>query len=377
MHDGVPVVKLLVHFGRELRNEGLPIGSDDVNNFCNAVAVLDPGDVDDIYWSGRATLIARRDHILIYDRVFRRFFLSEPETESDEESPSPSPTTTHAVLQIPDSEIEAEGSSDEEEEAALGLVASDAEIARDKSFAACTPEELVALKRIMARIRLTPPMRRSRRRCTDGARSRPDMRRMARKTMRMQYEPPTLFWTGRKLRVRPLVFILDVSGSMSDYSRNLLQFVYSSKRAAARVEVFCFGTRLTRITTALDLPRLDDALADATQLVSDWDGGTQIGESIKEFVQHWGRRGVSRGAIVVICSDGHDRGDPSVLAEALERLSRLSHRIVWMNPHKGDAKIFHPNTLGMTVATRYVDSVVSCHSLRSLEDFAARLPEFR
>lgn len=203
------------------------------------------------------------------------------------------------------------------------------------------------------------------------------MRRMARETMRMQYEPPTLFWTGRKLRVRPLVFILDVSGSMSDYSRNLLQFAYSSKRAAARVEVFCFGTRLTRITTALDLSRLDDALADATQLVSDWDGGTQIGQSIREFVQHWGRRGVSRGAIVVICSDGHDRGDPSVLAEALEQLSRLCHRVVWMNPHKGDGKIFHPNTLGMTVATRYVDSVVSCHSLRSLEDFAARLPEFR
>ena len=203
------------------------------------------------------------------------------------------------------------------------------------------------------------------------------MRRMARETMRMQYEPSTLFWMGRKLRVRPLVFILDVSGSMSDYSRNLLQFAYSSKRAAARVEVFCFGTRLTRITTALDLSRLDDALADATQLVSDWDGGTQIGESIKEFVQRWGRRGVSRGAIVVICSDGHDRGDPSVLAEALEQLSRLSHRIVWMNPQKGDSKIFHPNTLGMTVATRYVDCVVSCHSLRSLEDFAARLPEFR
>ena len=376
MHDGAPVVKLLVHFGRELRNEGVPIGSDEINNFCNAVAVLDPGDVDDLYWSGRATLTARRDHIPIYDRGFRRFFLSEPETESDEKSPPPSPTTTHAVLQIPDSEIEAKGGSDEEE-AALGLVASDAEIARDKSFAACTPEELIALRRIMARIRLTPPTRRSRRRCRDGARSRPDMRRMARETMRMQYEPPTLFWTGRKLRVRPLVFILDVSGSMSDYSRNLLQFAYSSKRAAARVEVFCFGTRLTRITTALDLSRLDDALADATQLVSDWDGGTQIGDSIREFVQHWGRRGVSRGAIVVICSDGHDRGDPSVLAEALEQLSRLSHRIVWMNPHEGDAKIFHPNTLGMTVATRYVDSVVSCHSLRSLEDFAARLPEFR
>jgi uncharacterized protein with von Willebrand factor type A (vWA) domain len=376
MADGAAIVELLVQFGHELRNEGLPVGSDDVNTFCNAVAVLDPDDVDDLYWGGRATLVARRDHIPTYDHVFRRFFLSQPGTESDESSSPPSPTTANAVLQIPDSEIETEGSSDKEE-ALLGAVASDAEIARDKSFTACTPEELVALRRIMARIRLTPPRRRSRRHCTDRSRSRLDMRRIARETMRMQHEPPTLFWSGRKLRIRPLVFILDVSGSMSDYSRNLLQFVYTSRRAAGRVEVFCFGTRLTRITPALDLPRLDDALTDATRLVTDWDGGTQIGESLNEFVQHWGRRGMSRGAIVVVCSDGHDRGDPAVLAGALEQLSRLSHLIVWMNPHRGDKETFHPDTLGMTIATRYVDTVVSCHSLRSLEDFAARLPELR
>jgi uncharacterized protein with von Willebrand factor type A (vWA) domain len=377
MSDETAFVELLVQFGRELRSEGLPIGSGEVTTFCNAVTALNSDDVDDLYWCGRSTLVARQNHIGTYDHVFRRFFLSQSEIEVDEGSPSPSPTmTTHAVLQIPDSEIGAEASGDEEE-AALGLVASDAEIARDKSFSACTPEELVALRRIMARIRLTPPQRRSRRRCTEGARRRPDMRRMARETMRMRHEPPVLHWAGRKLRIRPLVFILDVSGSMSDYSRNLLQFAYSSGRAAGRVEVFCFGTRLTRITPALDLPRLDDALAEATRRVSDWDGGTQIGESLKEFVQHWARRGTSRGSIVVICSDGHDRGDPSVLAGALEQLSRLSHRIVWMNPHKGDDEMFHPNSLGMTVATRFVDTVVSCHSLRSLEDFAAKLPELR
>jgi hypothetical protein len=376
MAEGAAIVELLVQFGRELRNEGLPVGSDHVNNFCNAVAVLDPDDVNDLYWGGRATLVARRDHILTYDHVFRRFFLSQPGTESDESSSPPSPTTANAVLQIADSEIETEGSSDQEE-ALLGVVASDAEIARDKSFTACTPEELVALRRIMARIRLTPPRKRSRRHCTDRSRNRLDMRRIARETMRMQHEPPTLFWSGRKLRIRPLVFILDVSGSMSDYSRNLLQFVYTSRRAAGRVEVFCFGTRLTHITPALNLQRLDDALTAATRLVTDWDGGTQIGESLNEFVQRWGRRGMSRGAIVVVCSDGHDRGDPAVLAGALEQLSRLSHLIVWMNPHRGDKETFHPDTLGMTIATRYVDTVVSCHSLRSLEDFAARLPELR
>lgn len=203
------------------------------------------------------------------------------------------------------------------------------------------------------------------------------MRRMARETMRMHHEPAALPRTSRKLRVRPLVLLLDVSGSMSDYSRNLLQFAYSTKRAAGRVEVFCFGTRLTRITPALDRRRPDEAMAYATARVMDWDGGTRIGESLEQFVREWGRRGMSRGSIVVICSDGLDRGDPAVLAKSMEQLSRLCHRIVWMNPHKGDNPDFRPNTLGMIVAAPHVDSIVSGHSLASLEDFAASLPELR
>ena len=203
------------------------------------------------------------------------------------------------------------------------------------------------------------------------------MRRTVRETMRMLHEPPTLFRTGRKLRIRPLVLILDVSGSMSDYSRNLLQFAYSTRRAAGRVEVFCFGTRLTRITPALDRRRPDDALDHAAREVFDWDGGTRIGESLDEFVRHWGRRGLSRGSIVVICSDGLDRGDPAVLATAMERLARLSHRVVWMNPHKGDDGDFRPNTLGMMAAAPFIHTIVSGHNLRSLEEFAATLPELR
>ena len=127
-----------------------------------------------------------------------------------------------------------------------------------------------------------------------------------------------------------LVFLVDVSGSMTDYSRSLLQFAYSARRAATRVEVFCFGTRLTRITRELENRRPDEALSRAAEAVVDWDGGTRIGESLAAFVRDWGRRGTSRGAIVVICSDGLDRGDPAVLDKALERLGRLCHRIVWL-----------------------------------------------
>ena len=203
------------------------------------------------------------------------------------------------------------------------------------------------------------------------------MRRMARQMMRTRHEPPTLLRSERKRRLRPIVLVLDVSGSMSDYSRNLLQFAYSTKRAAGRVEVFCFGTRLTRITPALDRRRPDEAMALAAAQVSDWDGGTHIGDSIDEFVRRWGRRGMSRGSIVVICSDGLDTGDPATLADAMERLSRVCHRIVWMNPHKGDATDFEPSTLGMMVAAPFVDSIVSGHNLRSLGEFVDRLPAMR
>jgi uncharacterized protein with von Willebrand factor type A (vWA) domain len=195
--------------------------------------------------------------------------------------------------------------------------------------------------------------------------------------MRMHGEPAELFWRRRRMRMRPLVLILDVSGSMSDYSRSLLQFAYSTRRAAARVEVFCFGTRLTRITRALARRRPDDALDQAAKAVFDWEGGTRIGDSLDAFVRGWGRHGMSRGAIVVICSDGLDRGDPAVLAHAMERLARLSHRVVWMNPHKGHDADFRPTTLGMMVAAPHIDLLLSGHDLRSLEELAAELPALR
>ena len=377
MPDDAGLVERFVDFGHELRAEGMPVGSGDVLTYCAAVALLDPADLHDVYWGGRTTLVTRRDQIPVYDRVFRRFFLGEPDIPHDDEpDASPSGAGARAVLDIPDSEP-GSNATDDENDTTLGLMASDAEIWRSKSFSACTSEELTELRRIMDRIRLTPPQRRSRRHRPTRTRGRPDMRRMARRMMRTGIEPPTLLPSNRKMRPRPLVLILDVSGSMSDYSRNLLQFAYSTRRAAGRVEVFCFGTRLTRITPALDRRRPDDAMARAAARVTDWDGGTRIGDSLDEFVRRWGRRGLSRGAIVVICSDGLDTGDPAKLAQAMERLSRLSHRIVWMNPHRGDDPDFRPNTLGMMIAAPFVDRIVSGHNLRSLGEFAETIPGLR
>ena len=373
MPDDAPFVGLLVDFAAELRSAGLAVGSGDVLTYCAAMTPLDPSDLLDLYWAGRTTLVTRRESIAVYDEVFRRFFLAESGPVRELLKVKAHVTAeTMAVLEVPATDPDGDG---RQEEAALGLMASDAEVLRHKSFTACTPEELAALRRIMTRIRLTPPRRRTRRTVAARSGRAPDLRRTVRESMRMHGEPAELFWRRRKVRLRPLILILDVSGSMADYSRHLLQFAYSAKRATARVEVFCFGTRLTRITRALDHRRPDAALELAAKAVFDWEGGTRIGDSLDAFVKGWGRRGLCRGGIVVICSDGLDRGDPGVLATAMERLSRLSHQVVWMNPHKGDNADFRPSTLGMMVAAPHIDLLLSGHDLASLEELATRLPK--
>jgi uncharacterized protein len=362
---------LLVRFAGELRAAGLAVGSGDVLVYCSALSRLDPSDLVDLYWAGRTTLVNRHDDIGRYDEVFRRFFLGAEGPDEELALMLRASAQAQGVLAIPSTEPDDSG---EEDDAVLGWMASDVEALKHKSFGACTPEELAALRRIMARIRLTPPRRRTRRSTAARTGTRPDPRRTVRESMRMHGEPTRLYWRRRKVRLRPLVLILDISGSMADYSRSLLQFAHSAKRSAGRVEVFCFGTRLTRVTGAMDCRRPDEALERAARAAFDWDGGTRIGDSLDAFVRGWARRGLCRGGIVVICSDGLDRGDPAVLAAAMERLSLLCHRLVWLNPHKGDDQSFRPSTLGMMVAAPHIDLLLSGHDLASLEKLAAVLP---
>jgi hypothetical protein len=375
MADG-GYVELFVDFANALREADLPIGSDDVMACCTALAELNTSDILDLYWAGRCTMVTRRDHIPVYDNVFRQFFLDERAPDPESATREKTPSTSEGVLQVPETDQQ----NDEEREEdgiELGYQASPVDVWRSKRFSDCTPEELAAVRRMMNSIRLTPPMRRTRRhRAADRGRQL-HVHRTVRSTMRRHGELERLVWAERRLRVRPLILILDVSGSMADYSRNLLHFAYSARRATGRVEVFCFGTRLTRVTRQLDRRRPDDALRSAAGVVFDWDGGTRIGDSLATFVQQWARRGVTRGGIVVICSDGLDRGDPEVLANAMERLARLSHRIVWANPHRGDHPGERPSSLGMMVAEPFIDEMMSAHNLRSLERFAQRLPLLR
>lgn len=368
-----PFTGVLVGFARELRAAGLTVGTGDVLAYFAAMTPLDPTDLVDLYWAGRATLVSRREDGATYDQVFRRYFLAEDApARSQLVLRAQTAAEAEAELVMPGTERDP---GQDEEQAVLGWMASDVDALKHRSFASCTPAELAALRRIMTTMRLTPPRRRTRRTRPAAAGQEPDMRATIRESMRMHGEPPgQLFFRQRTTKLRPLILILDVSGSMADYSRHLLQFAHTARRAAARVEVFCFGTRLTRITRELAHQRVDAALEEAARTVVDWDGGTRIGGSLEEFVRTWARGGLCRGGVVVICSDGLDRGDPEVLATALERLGRLCHRIVWLNPHKGDDPDFRPNTLGMMVAAPHIDLLLSGHDLASLEELAGLLP---
>jgi hypothetical protein len=372
---------VLTGFARELRAAGLRVGTGDVLSYLAAMTPLDPADLLDLYWGGRATLLSRHEDEGIYDRVFREYFLDEDGAGHGQLTvTAESVAQAEATLVMPDTEP---GPAQDEDRPVLGWMASDVDALKHRSFTACTPEELAALRRIMTRMRLMPPRRRTRRTRPAPKGTEPDLRATIRASMRTGGEPPgRLFYRRRKTKLRPLILVLDVSGSMAGYSRHLLQFAHTARHAASstsagRVEVFCFGSRLTRITRELTHQRVDTALAQAARTVADWDGGTRIGRSLDELVRTWGRGGLLRGGVVVICSDGLDRGDPEVLALAMERLARLTHRIVWLNPHKGDDRDFRPSTLGMMVAAPHIDLLLSGHDLASLEELAGRLPALK
>lgn len=366
---------MLVDFTAELRRAGLTIGSGDVLTYCAAAAAVDPTDLVDLYWAGRCSLVTRREQVPAYHRTFCSYFLGEPDASPGAAAFS-ARVRAEAVgtLQVPETEP---GEEREQQEAELGYAAARASTVKAKSFAACTPEELAALRRILQTMQLAPPRRRTRRTVASHNGRTPDLRRTVRESMRLHGEPGSIHRRRRRLRTRRLVLLLDVSGSMADYSRNLVQFAHTSSRASQRTEVFCFGTRLTRITRELDHRRPDEALDRAAAAVTDWEGGTRIGQCLDDFVRRWARRGLTRGAIVVVCSDGLDRGDPELLESAMQRLQRLCHRIVWLNPHLGERAGVTPDTLGMMAARPYVDELLSGHDLASLSAFARLLATLR
>jgi uncharacterized protein with von Willebrand factor type A (vWA) domain len=364
----------LVGFGRALRKEGLIVGSGHILVYCESVAELDPSELADLYYAGRSTLICRPQDIPMYNRVFKAYFLDAGSIAAQmikQMKAQVSPETEALMEMLMEDQKNEERRGDEPPS---GIMASTLEVLRKKAFAECTPEELAAIRRLMARFRLIPPKRITRRTKRVRRGKKLDMRNTIRHAMRHQGEIIKIDWRNRKPKQRRLILILDISGSMTSYSRALLQFAYSCARAPGKIEVFCFGTRLTRITDTLQKRDPDEALSEATKAVFDWEGGTKIGASLDYFVKNWGRRGLCRGSIVVICSDGLERGDPQLLDHAMERLERLSHAIIWMNPLKGNDKNYEPRSVGMSAASPYVDVLLSGHDLETLEELATILP---
>jgi uncharacterized protein len=340
----------LVAFGRALRAAGLPVGTGRIESFCRAAALVDPAD---LYWAGRATLVADRDGIEVYDRVFRASF-------ADEREPPPQPRARNVPAPAPG--LEAEPSAGHEVTDAAPALASTVELLRKKSFARCSQDELAQLAELMERMRLEPPLRHSRRRRPSHVGSL-DLRRTLRRSFRTGGEPFERARRERRRIPRRVVLLLDVSGSMSDYSRGLLMFAHAALRSHGRWEAFCFGTRLTKLTGALAAREPDEALRRAADHVVDWNAGTRIGESLAYLLASYPN--TVRGAVVVVCSDGLDVGDPELLAEQMARLSRLAHSVVWLNPLQESPR-YEPLARGMRAALPYVDVFAPGHNLASL-----------
>lgn len=359
-------VDTVVGFARTLRAAGVEAAPGRVQALVDALAVLDPTDHDHLYWAGRTSLCASHDDVERYDRVFDAYFRGEA---PHERLRAIAPPRTSSMRPSLADALPPDGADDDASVPVAVPDASAAEQLRHRDFAAMGDAERALVNRLLARLRLPGELRRSRRHRSGGTRSL-DRRRILRDVLRQGGEPGRLRRRTHRHRPRRIVLVVDVSGSMSAYATALLRFAHAaSVRGATPTEVFTLGTRLTRVTAELDHRDPDTAMAAVSRAVPDWSGGTRLGPLLKELLDRWGQRGMVRGAIVVVLSDGWERGDVSLLDEQMGRLARLAHRVVWANPRKA-REGFEPTAAGLAAALPHVDDFVSGHSLAALEDLA-------
>jgi len=364
--------RLVVGFCRLLRSVGLEVPASATINFMVALGELGLDDRQRVYWAGRATLVSRPEDLGLYDRVFAAYWLQRSADGVAVEE-TPPPITLALDIGDDDDDASSPDDADEPDGDVQQVRFSRAEVLTNKDFADCSPEELDELTALMSRLRFTTHRRRSRRQLpAKGGGDRPDLRRTVRWALRHQGEPMKRAFTEKATRPRRLVLVLDVSGSMEPYARALLRFAHAAVVARAKVEVFVLGTRLTRLTKYLASRDPDAAIRRAFPQVKDWAGGTRLGEGIQEFNSEWGIRGMARGGVVVILSDGWDRGDAGLLAAEMKRLHRVTHRLIWVNPLKATPG-YAPLAAGMSAALPHVDRFVEGHSYASLEQLAVVL----
>jgi uncharacterized protein len=366
-------------FSRRLREAGVPITAERAARFAQALALVKPISRRRLYWTARAVLVSDSAQVKAFDAVFSSVFgTREPgaEFESDDvetaSAGEPSAASrsrgeagvgTGALSSAPS------GSSEDDvlRDVAVPMAASDEEVLRSKRFDALAPGELAQLYGLMARLEVATPRRRTRRSKRDHRGKRMDMRRTLRGSMRTGGDPIRLARRRRRVVPRRVVMLCDISGSMEPYARAYLQFLTCAAGSGPHAEAFVFATRLTRLTRALRSRSPERAIQRAAAAAPDWSSGTRIGDALKAFNDRHGRRGMARGALIVILSDGWERGDPALVAREMERLSRLAYRIVWVNPRVG-ASEFSPRAGGMAAALPHCDALVSGHSLEALEE---------
>jgi len=365
--DRTTLPQLAAGFVHALRDAGIEVPIGATLLYVRALAAVDDLDRSARYWCGRSTLITRSEDFAAYHRVFGAYWAGvdpgeEPETMTK---------TTSLVVDYTDDESPADESDDGEGgEPDQVMRYSAVEVLREKDFAEYTKDELRELTHLMNRMRIAGALRPSRRLKRSKARAGShDLRRTVRRALANDGEPIDRRFRRRSVQPRRVVLLLDISGSMDAYSRALLRFVHATVLARGRVEAFALGTRLTRLTREMATLDPDRALDNASSAVEDWAGGTRLGDSLRAFNDEWAVRGMARGAVVVVLSDGWDRGDPTLMAEQMARLTRVAYRVVWANPLKATDG-YAPLARGMAAALPYIDEFVEGHSLGALEELA-------
>jgi uncharacterized protein len=358
-------------FATTLRRFGVAVATGDVVTFVQALGAVGIDDRSAVYWSGRATLVRRPEDRPAYEQAFGAFWLQRELLRTTREVEPVVLAVDDPPEDEPEGDLDGDGERDDEART-LEVRYSPTEVLRHKDFAAYTDREFDEARRLMADLRLGGALRRSHRlRRSKGGRPtrHPDLRRTVHRSLRRHGEPIERLFLEPAERPRRIVLLCDVSGSMETYSRALLRFLHAAVVGRGRVEAFALGTRLTRLTRELSSHDPDAALAKAAEAVADWSGGTRLGEVLRQFNDEWGVRGMARGAVVVILSDGWDRGEADELAAQMARLHRVAHRVVWVNPLKVTPG-YAPLAKGMAAALPHVDEFLEGHSLASLERLA-------
>lgn len=372
------ILHSLMLFAEVLRGLGLDVGSGNVLDLVRATEYAPLGRKQDFYQAARCLLVNRKQDLPLFDEAFQVFWRKPSSGMSTRDIRSMGEEIRYRKPQVApppvtDSGTEGDSGNDTDGGDSVDLTRtySAREVLRDKDFSDFSPTEIIQSRRMMAQLTWQVGLRRTRR-LVPGQGRMLDLRKTLRRNLKYGGEPIELAQLTQKDKLRPLVLICDVSGSMERYTRMLLHFIHTISGEVEQVEAFLFATRLTRITRYLNYRGVDQTVSEVAKAVPDWAGGTRIGQALKSFNFQWLRRILSGGAVVLIISDGWDRGEPELLAKEASRLQRSCHRLIWLNPLLGSPS-YQPLTRGMQAAMPYVDDFLPVHNLNSLEALARHL----